>query len=165
MKIILKESVPKLGAAGEVVTVRDGYARNFLIPKDLAVKLTAGSLKMVEQIKKKEAIRVMAEEEKANSLAAAIAKHEYHFTARAGKGDKLFGSITSAQIAEAISAKVGTAIDKKDIVLEHSIKSLGTHEIKINLFREIKGLAKVIVEAEEGSEVAEAAAEVPAEEA
>ncbi|PKK91982.1 MAG: 50S ribosomal protein L9 [Candidatus Wallbacteria bacterium HGW-Wallbacteria-1] len=160
MKIILKESVPKLGAVGDVVVVRDGYARNFLIPKDLAMKLTAGNLKMVEQFKKKESLRVMAEEEKANHLAAQIAKHEFHFTARAGKGDKLFGSITSAQIAEAMAAKLGVEIDKRDLVLEHSIKTLGTHEVKINLFREIKGLVKVIIEAEEGSEMA---AEVPAE--
>lgn len=165
MKVILKTNINKLGTAGDVVTVKDGYARNYLFPKAMAMKVTKGNIKMIDTLKAREAERVMKEEEKAKVHAAELEKHTFTFTAKAGKGEKLFGSITSAQIAEAISAKLEMQIDKKDLVLEHSIKSLGDFEVKVRFFREIMGTAKVKVEAEEGSVVEETAAEETAAEA
>jgi large subunit ribosomal protein L9 len=144
MKVIL--------TAGDVVTVKDGYARNYLIPQDMAMLVNKYNSKMIDALKEREAVRVMKEEEKAKFYVSQLEKHTFTFTAKSGKGDKLFGSITSAQIAEAISAKLEFEVDKKDLVLEHSIKSLGEFEVKVRFFREIFGIAKIKVEAEESEE-------------
>lgn len=154
MKVILKTNVPKLGTSGDIITVKDGYARNFLIPRNMAMTVNAGNIRMIETLKKRETLRVMAEEEKARSLAADAAKHVYTFKAKAGKADKLFGSITAAAVAEAVTEKLGITVDKRDILLDHGIKTLGTHEVEIRFFRDIKGTVKVIVEAEETAEEA-----------
>lgn len=151
MKVILKTNVSKLGTSGDIVTVKDGYARNFLIPGNMAMAVNAGNIRMIETLKKRETLRIMAEEERAKTLAANAARHVYTFKAKAGKAAKLFGSITAAAIAEAVTAKLGTAVDKRDILLDHGIKTLGTHEVEIRFFREIRGIVKVVVEAEESA--------------
>lgn len=159
MKVILKTNINKLGTAGDVVTVKDGYARNYLFPEAMAMKVTNYNIKMIDTLKAREAVRVMKEEEQARFYVAKLEKHTFTFTAKAGKGEKLFGSITSAQIAEAISAKIEMDVDKKDLILEHSIKTLGDFEVKVRFARSIVGIAKVKVEAAEGSITDETPAE------
>ena len=144
MKVILLEDVRGSGKAGDVVNVSDGYARNMLIPKGLAMEATPQNLKQLE--KKKEAMARKFAEDKAQALEIKKKLEETSVTvkAKAGENGKVFGSITSKDIADALN-EMGYEIDKKKIQLESPIKTTGTTEVTIKLFTEVTGKIKVNV--------------------
>lgn len=149
MRIILLEDVPKLGKRGDVVGVKDGYARNYLIPKGLAVKATEGEIsKLREEILR----RKEREERKKKALLEireAIDGKEVILKAKAGSKGKLFGSITSNALADAISGSLGVDIDKKSVELDSPIKEIGEYVVKVKLGMGIEAEVRVKVEPEE----------------
>lgn len=148
MKIILKQDVKGLGKAGSMVNASDGYARNFLIPKGLAVEATAGNIKEMES--KKEAERKKSERElaAAKELAEKIKATVLVIKAKTGENGKLFGSITSKDIAEKLKSDYKIEIDKKKIELEEAIKSIGNFEVEVKLYPGVISKLTVKVEQE-----------------
>ena len=149
MEVLLTETVDNLGSAGEIKKVADGYARNFLIPKGLAVPATAGALKQAELRRQAEARRQQRENVKAESLARTLSQVTLTFQAKAGEKDKLYGSITNADIAEALEREIGQAIDKRKVELEEPIRELGSYYVPIKLLPELAPRITVIVERED----------------
>ena len=146
MKIILTKDVQGTGKAGEVKDVADGYARNFLIPRKLAIPASGGALKTVEQRKAAEEKRAATEEASARALADRLTSSPVVLTARVGDQGRLYGSITSADIADQLSAHLGQPIDKRKIDLDEPIRQLGTHEVTIRLHRAVSATVKVDVQ-------------------
>lgn len=136
-KVLLTQDIGTLGQAGNVYTVAAGYARNYLMPRGLAVLATKGALKQAEVIKET-AMRKRAQE-RANATAQAeiISRQKLLFTANAGDNDRLYGSVTSADIAEKLTAACGFEIDRRRIQLDHPIRELGIYPIQIRLLPEI----------------------------
>src|SRR5438309_484083 len=128
MQIILQEDVEKLGHRGDVVTVKPGYARNFLLPKKLAVEATAGNLKAIERIRTSLAKKTATELEAAQKQAELLNGVALKFTRKTGENDQMFGSVTSADIAEGLGAQ-GFKIDKRQAQLGEPIKSIGEFQI------------------------------------
>jgi large subunit ribosomal protein L9 len=149
MKVLLTETVDNLGSAGEVKKVADGYARNFLIPKGLAVPATEGALKQAELRRQAETRRQKREEVEAESLAGTLSQVTLTFQAKAGEKDKLYGSITNADIAEALEREIGRAIDKRKVELEEPIRELGSYYVPIKLLPDFAPRITVIVERED----------------
>jgi len=149
MKIILVKDVKNLGQAGEIKTVADGYARNFLIPKGLAVPATEAALKQLELRRKAQARREQRAAEEAHLLAETLSQLTLTFKAKAGEKGKLYGSITSADIAEALERQTGRAFDKRKVGLEEPIRELGTYRVPIKLMANLAPEVTVIVEGEE----------------
>ncbi len=149
MKVILTRDLPNLGQVGQVKTVNDGYARNYLIPQGLAMLATPGNMKQIDTLKKTEEKRTARRKMEAQDLANKLSAVTLNFHARVGEADKLYGSITAGDIAEKIQEETGQDIDKRRIELEHSIRELGTHEVPIRLAPEVVARVKVIVEPEE----------------
>jgi large subunit ribosomal protein L9 len=147
MDVILRETVENVGRAGEVVKVKDGYARNFLIPKGLAYAATAANKSRAEAESQRVAGKLAAQHGDAEALAAQLADLELRFTMKAGEGDKLFGSITSADIAARI-AEQGLTVDKRVIELEEPIKMIGVYQVPIRLHSEVRGEVQVWVDKE-----------------
>lgn len=147
MKVILLEDVRGSGKSGDVVNVSDGYARNMLIPRGLAVEATPQNVKQLE--KKKEAIAKKFAEDKAVALEMKKKLEEItiEVKTKAGKNGKVFGSVTSADIAEALQAQ-GFDVDKKKIQLDSPIKATGTTDVNVKLFTEVSGKVKVNVVSE-----------------
>jgi large subunit ribosomal protein L9 len=140
--------VERLGSAGEVKKVSDGYARNFLFPRGLAVMATAGAIKQAEHTRTaaiRRQDRVLSE---AQALAQALDGVTVNLTARAGEGDRLYGSITNANIAAALSTKIGREVDKRKIELEEPIRELGTHAVTVHLAPGAEAKVSVVVERE-----------------
>lgn len=148
MEVILRQTVDKLGRIGEMVTVKDGYARNYLIPHGLAYQATEGNKRRIETEKKQRLARMAAEEADASLLAEALAKVELHFNAKAGEGDKLFGSITSSDIAGQL-ADMGYQIDKRTVELDEPIKMIGVYKVPIKLHADVRTEIRVWVVKEE----------------
>jgi large subunit ribosomal protein L9 len=144
MKIILLEEIGKLGKTGDVVTVRDGYARNFLIPRNKAKEATPANMKMLDALKKKVALAEKARRDEAEALAGRIEKLSITISANAGEEDKLYGSVTGDDIAEALGAE-GIVIDKKDITLDEPIKKLGVYQVTVKVHPEVRAGLKVWV--------------------
>ena len=144
MKIILKKDIESLGAAGEIVTVKNGHARNFLIPQGLAVPATAGNMRAFEIENKAAALRQQRGQREAQELAAKLEKLSLTVSVQVGEEDKLFGSVTSQNIADLL-ADNGFDIDKKKIVLEDPIKALGVYDVPVKLAPEVTGVVKVWV--------------------
>lgn len=133
MKVILTKDVPKLGKKGELHEVSDGYARNFLLARGLATIATEGKLRAVDKEKADVAARQKRELEQAQELAASLKEKPLTIPARAGEGGKLFGSITSQDVAAALQQAHGMEVDKRKIQLDSPIKSLGEHRVKLRL--------------------------------
>ncbi len=144
MKVILKENHDILGKIGDVVTVKDGYARNFLIPKKIAYIATEGNVRRLEEEKKQYAVRMKKEQISATELAAAIEQLSLTIPVQVGEDDKLYGSVTSQMIADSLKEK-GYEIDKKKIILDEPIKVLGIYTIDVKLHPEVTGKVKVWV--------------------
>src|SRR5687767_3567290 len=136
MKVILSKDVPGTGKAGEVKDVADGYARNYLIPRKLAIPATNNALQNVEAKKASEQ-KTAAEEAAARALADRLTSAPVVLTAKVGDQGRLYGSITSGDIAEQLSAHLGQQIDKRRIELDDPIRQLGTHEVTIRLHRAV----------------------------
>ncbi|GHJ29935.1 MULTISPECIES: 50S ribosomal protein L9 [Streptomyces] len=144
MKIILTHEVSGLGAAGDVVDVKDGYARNYLVPRGLAIRWTKGGEKDVEQIRRGRRIREIATIEQANEVKAQLEGVKVQLKTRAGDAGRLFGSVTPADIASAIKDAGGPDVDKRRIEVKAPIKTLGAHQVSVRLHAEVA--AKVGVE-------------------
>jgi large subunit ribosomal protein L9 len=149
MKVLLTRDVDRLGRAGTVKTVTNGYARNYLFPKGLAVPATESAMKQAEQIQKAAALRSERLIRDATALVERLAGVSLTFKARAGEEDKLYGSVTAGDIAEALSAKVGIEIDKRKIMLEEPIRDLGPHRVAIKLAGDLAPQVTVTVERED----------------
>ena len=147
MEVILREDVKYLGKAGELVKVKPGYARNYLLPKGLAFEATEGNRKRILAESKARMARAAEEKVAAEGLAAQLAGVSVTLTRKAGEGDRLFGSITAQDLAEALAAQ-GHTVDRRRIELEHPIKSLGEHSVPIRLHHEVTASVRVTVVAE-----------------
>ena len=145
MKVVLLQDVKALGKKDDVVDVSDGYARNFLFPKGLAVEATKGKLNEISQKKRALENKKRQEMEEAKALAERLSKIEVAIKTKAGAGGKLFGSITAKDIADIIKKEHKIEIDKKKIVLDDAIKSLGTQEVEIKVYPEISAKVKVTI--------------------
>lgn len=150
MKIILRKDVATLGDAGEVVTVKNGYANNYLIPQGYAIRATEGTLKALETEKKQQARKIELQRSNARELAAKLEQMALKVLAKAGESGKLFGTVTAGDIAEALKAQ-GVEIDRRKIQLEAPIKSLGKFEADAKLFMDISAKLTIEVEAEGAS--------------
>jgi large subunit ribosomal protein L9 len=148
MKIILKENVEKLGLRGAVVEVAAGYARNYLLPRNMAMEATPGNLKGLEKMRGAFAKREATEREAAQSLAAQLADVKVSIARKAGDNDQLFGSVTSADIAEALAAQ-GFTIDKRRIQLADPVKIVGEFPVPVKLHHDITATIQLTV-AKEG---------------
>jgi len=144
MKLVLLEDVDKLGKRGNVVSVKDGYGRNFLIPRKLAMPATEGNLKQIELEAKKYKVKEAKEETDAQSMKGDLEKLSLTIPMKAGEADVLFGSVTSADIASALE-KEGYTIDKRKIDIGEPIKRLGVYHVPIKLFRTVTAEVKVWV--------------------
>jgi large subunit ribosomal protein L9 len=147
MQIILQEDVEKLGNRGELVTVAEGYARNFLLPRKLALEANAGNLKRLEKMRASFAKKEATEKESASTLAGLLANVSIEVTRKAGDEDHLFGSVTTQDIAEGLAAK-GYTVDKRKIQLAEPIKTIGEFDVPVKLHREVIANVKVIVRKE-----------------
>ena len=147
MEVILREDIKTLGKAGELVKVKPGYARNFLLPKGLAYEATEGNRKRILAESKARAAKAAEEAGEARTLAAKLNAVAITLTRKAGEGDRLFGSITAQDLADALAAQ-GHAVDKRRIELEHPIKTIGQHTVAIRLHPEVTAEIRVMVVAE-----------------
>jgi large subunit ribosomal protein L9 len=155
-KVILTQDVEHLGAAGTVQTVKEGFARNYLLPKKLAAIATPGTIKQVQERQAASERRVRKQEEELRSLGDRIAATTLRFTARVGEQGRLFGSITAAEIADELTRTVGEEVDRRKVALDEPIRTIGTHKVPIRLVGRLVPEVTVIVTGE-GGETAEAA--------
>jgi large subunit ribosomal protein L9 len=137
MKIILQKTVERLGDPGDVADVADGYARNFLIPRGLAVRAEKGAVRHAESLKRAHQARSTAQKGELETVAARLVETPLVVTARAGEEGRLFGSVTAADIVEALSAQAGVSVDRRDVHLDEPIRSVGTHEVTVHLHAEV----------------------------
>ncbi len=144
MKVILIDEIRGLGTRGDVINVKDGYARNYLLPKNLAREATPGNLKSVEQERKKWALLAQKEKEQAAKAAESVKGTKVTVQKRVGENGQLFGSVTANEIADALTAK-GLQVDKRRIELGHPIKTLGTHDVEVRLYRDVSAQIQVEV--------------------
>lgn len=145
MKVILLEDVKKLGKAGEIVKVSDGYARNMLFPKKLAKEATPGNIKALENKKAQQAEELAREKAEAEEVKKTLQGKVVHLQAKGGEGGRLFGAVTNMDIAAAIKKQFDIDIDKKKIRIPEAIKTVGTHEAEIKLFTEVNATVKIDV--------------------
>jgi large subunit ribosomal protein L9 len=151
MKVLLVQNVDKLGSSGEVKEVSGGYGRNYLIPKGFAVLATRGQIKQAEERTAAVYKREQAARKDAEALAGRISGQTLRFTAKVGELDRLYGSITSGDIAEKLAAQTGLEIDRRKIDLDEPLKRIGIYPIKVRLMAGLEPLVNVVVEGEEGA--------------
>jgi large subunit ribosomal protein L9 len=149
MKIILQRTVEKLGEPGDVADVADGYARNYLIPRGLAIKASRGAAKQAELLKRTHQAKLSQRKGEYEAIASKlIASGPLTIAARAGEEGRLFGSVTAADIAEAVQTQAGVSVDRRDVHLSEPIRSVGTHEVRVKLFHEVEPILTVEVVAQ-----------------
>ena len=148
MQIILQEDVEKLGHRGDVVTVKPGYARNFLLPRKLGIEATTGNMKALERIRTALAKKTATELEAAQKQAQLLNGVALTFARKTGENDQMFGSVTTADIADGLTAQ-GFKIDKRQVQLAEPIKVIGERDVTIKVFRDVTASVKVTVSKEE----------------
>lgn len=148
MKVFLKQDVPNLGKANDVKDVSDGYARNYLFPKGLAMPANKGNIKAAQALAETQKVHETRLREHALDIAEQLEHTPLRFKARAGETGRLYGSITSADIAATIERALGIEFDKRWLVLEHPIRDVGKHVVEVKLGSGVRGQAHVIVETE-----------------
>ncbi len=146
MEVLLLKDVDRLGKAGEIKKVSDGFARNFLYPQGLAVAATPGAIKQAEALREAQAKRKAKELNEAQTLAQKLDGLTVTFQARAGESDRLYGSITNSHIADAIQEQAGLQVDRRKIALEEPIKELGNHAVSIRLAASAEAKITVVVQ-------------------
>lgn len=161
MEVILKEDVAKLGSRGDVVKVAEGYGRNYLIPKKLAIEATAANRAVIEQMKAAAVRRLAREKGDAEALAQQLAGVELAFTRKSGEHDQLFGSVTSSDIAHELEHK-GFNIDRRKIQLDEPLKAIGEFNVPVKLHRDVTVPVKVKVQKDVVEEASPAAEEANA---
>jgi large subunit ribosomal protein L9 len=147
VKVVLRQPVTKLGDPGDLVTVSGGYARNFLIPRGLAVPATKGNLKQAEDWAKSKGAKAAKDLSNAEGLKAKLESQALGVTAQAGPDGRLFGSVTSSDVAEALAAQLGVTIDRHDLELSEPIRHLGNHQVQVKLHPEVAATVTVEVSA------------------
>ncbi len=147
MEVILKEDVPKLGSRGDVVKVAEGYGRNFLLPKKLAIEANQANKAVIAQMKEAAVRRHQKDKADAEKLAAQLNEVTIDLKRRSGEHDQLFGSVTSSDVAAELEHK-GFNIDRRKISLDEPIKTLGEHKVAIRLFKDVSAHVKVNVDKE-----------------
>ena len=145
MKLILTQEVSGLGAAGDVVEVKDGYGRNYLVPRGLGIRWSRGGEKTIESIKTARASRAVRDQDHAGDVKAKLEASPVNVQVRAGAGGRLFGSVTVSEIAQAISETSGEQVDKRTIVVDQPIKSLGAHEVSVKLHDDVSATVSLNV--------------------
>ena len=148
MKVILLQDVKSLGKKGEIVNVNDGYARNFILPKKMGVEATGKNLNDLQHQKNNEKKVDQERLDSAKTLAEKIGQGKVELAIKVGEGGKVFGSVSSKEIAAAVKEQMGLDVDKKKIQLKETIKSLGTHNVPVKLHPEVTAELKVIVKEE-----------------
>jgi large subunit ribosomal protein L9 len=149
VKIVLRQDVPKLGDAGSVQVVKNGFARNYLIPRGLAVVATAGELKVASHNQAVQDRKIEKQENLLQHLADRIDGQRLEFTARTGEHGRLYGSVTGGDIADRLSALIGEEVDRRKVVLDEAIRSIGTHTVAIHLVGKLRPRVTVVVHGEE----------------
>jgi large subunit ribosomal protein L9 len=149
--VLLVKDVEKLGSAGDLKEVSGGYGRNYLIPQGMAVVATRGQVKQAEQRVQSQQKRDLAARKDAEALAAKINGQTLRFVARVGELDRLYGSVTSGDIAERLTELAGAEIDRRRIELDEPIKRIGIYPITVRLVRGVEPVVNVVVEGEEGA--------------
>lgn len=144
MELILRDDIEKLGRRGEVVNVAAGYGRNYLLPRGLAIPVTAANKAMIEKERKHWEARMVKEKEECEALAARIAELRFVAPRKVGENEVLYGSVTSGDIGEFLESK-GIEIDKRRVVLDDPIKTLGEHEVKVRIHPEVQASLKLLV--------------------
>jgi large subunit ribosomal protein L9 len=147
MKVILQQEVKKLGKKGDIIEVSEGYARNYLLPQKLAIPATAGNVNTANQQKESEIRKAQRLVDEAKLHAAQLAKLTVQVAVKTGEGGKLFGSVTSKDIADALHTQHGVEMDKRKIELKDTIKSLGTYPVTVKLHPEVSTQIQVQVTA------------------
>ncbi len=147
MEVILKEDVAKLGSRGDVVKVAEGYGRNFLLPRKLAIEASAGNKKVIEQMRAAAVRRSAKEKAQAEELSKQFDGVSVSFARRAGEQDQLFGSVTSGDIGDALEKK-GFNVDRRKIQLHEPLKSLGEFTVPVRLHKDVTAHLKVVIEKE-----------------
>jgi large subunit ribosomal protein L9 len=133
MRVVLRDDVESLGRKGDLVDVADGYARNYLVPRGLAIKATAGAVAQAEAMRRNREAREVRERQAAEGLATRLAARRIEVRARAGEGGRLFGSVTTADIVAAVHEQTGVVLDRRDVSLDEAIHELGVVEISVKL--------------------------------
>ncbi len=145
MKVILQQDVKGQGKKGQMIEASDGYARNFLLPRKLAVLATAENINTMKMQEKAKKAQEAAEKAEAEATAAKLKELSVKVTAKAGNGGRLFGAVTTKEIADALSSQHGISVQKTKIVQDEPIKAFGTYELKVKLGYEVTGTLKVVV--------------------
>jgi large subunit ribosomal protein L9 len=146
MKLILTHEVTGLGAPGDIVEVKDGYGRNFLIPRGFAIRWTRGGEKQIDSIKNARNARAVHDLDAAKQIKASLEGSAVEVPVRAGEGGRLFGAVTVADIADAINKKVGgTNVDKRKVMVGNPIRSLGEHQVTVKVHDELDATVKLNV--------------------
>ena len=145
MKLILTQDVSRVGGPGDIVEVKDGYGRNFLIPRGLAMPWSRGAERQVGTIRRAREVREVRDLGHARELAAALERLPVRVTGRAGQGGRLFGSVTAADVAEGVRAAGGPPVDKRRIDIEQPIKTVGAHSVAVRLHPEVTARLSVEV--------------------
>ena len=145
MKLILTQEVTGLGAAGDVVEVKDGYGRNYLVPRGLGIRWSRGGEKTIESIKSARASRAVRDQDHAADVKTKLEAAPVNVQVRAGEGGRLFGSVTVSEIAGAIAATSGEEVDKRTIVVDQPIKSLGAHVVSVKLHEDVSATVSLNV--------------------
>lgn len=148
MKIVLREDVENLGKKGDLVDVADGYARNYLVPRGLALRATTGIQKQADAMRRNRDAKDRRAREAAEAVASQLSGRTVTITARAGEAGKLFGSITAADIAEAVQGQLGVEIDRRRIGLDEPLKELGSVELPVRLHPDVTAQVTVEVSAQ-----------------
>ena len=145
MKLILTQEVDGLGAPGDVVEVKDGYGRNYLVPRGLGIRWSRGGEKTIESIKTARASRAARDEDHAKEIKTKLEASPVNVKVRAGEGGRLFGAVTTAEIAGALADVSGEQVDKRTIVVKQPIKTLGSHEVSIKLHDDVSAVVALNV--------------------
>ncbi len=145
MKLILTQEVTGLGAPGDVVEVKDGYGRNYLVPRGVAIRWTRGAEKTVESIKAARTSRSVRDLDHATEIKTKLEAQSVSVKVRAGEGGRLFGAVTVGEIADALAETSGEAVDKRTIAVQNPIKSLGAHEVSVKLHDEVSATVSLNV--------------------
>jgi len=145
MKLILTQEVTGLGAPGDVVEVKDGYGRNYLVPRGLGIRWTRGAEKTVESIKSARSNRALRGQDHAEEIRAKLEAAPVNVQVRAGESGRLFGAVTVTDVASALAAVAGEDVDKRTIAIAHPIKALGSHEITVRLHEDVAATVSINV--------------------
>ncbi len=148
MRVVLRGDVENLGLKGDLVEVADGYARNYLVPKGLAIKATPGAQKQADAMRRNREAQEARARAEAETLAARLTAATIEVKARAGDGGRLFGSVTAADIAEAVQAQLGIEIDRRRLDLDEPLKELGAAEVPLRLHTDVVATLQVAVVAQ-----------------